>query len=108
LTRQIVAELTRTPGFINWLGVVIAGRMYTITTWETEDAVREVMRNSVHKVAVKQFFTGNLSASATTSVWVPHHINGLWTRCASCGRLSDLAQDSDSCGCGQPLPQAHW
>jgi steroid delta-isomerase-like uncharacterized protein len=108
LTRQIVAELTRTPGFINWLGVVIAGRMYTITTWETEDAVREVMRNSVHQVAVKQFFTGNLSASASTSVWVPHHINGLWTRCASCGRPSDLAQDSDSCGCGQPLPPAHW
>ena len=108
LTRQIVAELTKAPGFIGWLGVVIAGRMYTITTWETEDAVRAVMRNSTHQLAVKRFFTGDLSASATTSVWVPHHINAPWTRCTSCGRIPDRAQKNGRCDCGQPLAQADW
>ena len=48
LTVQIVAELATAPGFIGWLGVVIVGRMYTITTWETEDAVRAVLRSSAH------------------------------------------------------------
>ena len=108
LTVQIVAELTTAPGFIGWLGVVIAGRMYTITTWETEDAARAVMRTSAHQQAVKRLFTEDFTASAATSVWVPHHINALRARCTSCGLLSDLAQRDGSCGCGQPLPPAHW
>jgi heme-degrading monooxygenase HmoA/ketosteroid isomerase-like protein len=108
LTRQIVGELAKAPGFIGWLGVVIAGQMYTITTWETEDAVRAVMRSSAHQVAVKRLLTEDFCADAATSVWVPHHINALWTRCTCCGGVSDLAQNDDSCGCGQPLPQAHW
>jgi predicted ester cyclase/heme-degrading monooxygenase HmoA len=108
LTRQIVAELAKAPGFIGWLGVVIAGRMYTMTTWETEDAVRTIMRSSVHQVAVKRFLTEDFCAGATTSVWIPHHVNALWSRCTSCGSISDLAQNDDSCGCGQPLPRTHW
>jgi len=108
LSAQIAAELTTTPGFIGWLGVVIGGRMYTITTWETEDAVRAVMRSSVHRQAVKRLLTEDLSASATTSVWVPYQINPLRARCTSCGRMSDLAEHDGRCRCGQPLPQAHW
>jgi len=108
LTVQIVAELTTAPGFIGWLGVVIAGRMYTITTWETEDAARAVMRTSAHQQAVKRLFTEDFTASFTTSVWVPHHLNALRVRCTSCGRMSDRAQHYGSCGCGQPLPPAHW
>jgi len=45
---------------------------------------------------------------ATTSVWIPHHINALRARCTSCGGMSDRAEHDGSCGCGQPLPQAHW
>lgn len=108
LTAQIVAELTNTPGFIGWLGVVIAGRMYTITTWETEDAVRTVMRTSAHQQAVKRFFAEDFTASGTTSVWIPQHINAIRARCTSCGRMSDLAENDGICDCGQPLPQAHW
>jgi steroid delta-isomerase-like uncharacterized protein len=108
LTRQIAAELTKAPGFISWLGVVIAGRMYTITTWESEDAIRAVMRSGVHQVAVKRFLTEDFSASAATSVWIPHHINALRIRCTSCGRLSEQAHNSGTCSCGQALPQAHW
>lgn len=46
-------------------------------------------------------------AGAATSVWVPHHINALWARCTSCGRLWDPAQNDGSC-CGQRLPQGRW
>jgi len=108
LTVQIVAELAKAPGFIGWLGIVIAGRMYTITTWESEDAIRAVMRNSAHQIAVRRFLTEDFCAGGTTSVWVPHHVNALRTRCGSCGRMYDLAQDDGRCSCGQPLPQAHW
>ena len=92
LTVQIVAELATAPGFIGWLGVVIAGRMYTITTWETEDAVRAVLCSSAHQLAVKRQLTEDFIAHATTSVWVPHHINTLWTRCTSCGQRRARSQ----------------
>ena len=68
--RPLVAELTKAPGFISWLGMVIVGRMYTLTAWESADAVQEIMRSSLHKDAVKRFFTEDFGAAAATGVWI--------------------------------------
>ncbi len=35
LVRPLVTELTKAPGFISSVGMVIAGRMYTFTAWES-------------------------------------------------------------------------
>lgn len=106
----VAAELAKEPGFISWMGLEIASRLYTITAWDSEDAVRAVMRNTVHLAAMKRFLTQDFCAAAATGVWTAHHLNPVRVRCASCARLTDRAQADELCACGQPLPQppAYW
>jgi len=106
LTAAVVAaELTQEPGFLSWVGMEIGSRLYTITAWESQDAVRAVMRNSTHLAAVKRRLTEDFAAAGSTGVWSAHHVNGVMVRCLSCARLTDRTQDGDLCACGQPLPQ---
>lgn len=106
LTAAVLAtELVEQPGFLGWIGLEIGSRLYTITAWESADAVREIMRSGTHLTAVKRFLTEDFCAAGTTGVWSAHHLNPIRTRCPSCARLSDRAQSGDHCGCDQPLPQ---
>ena len=100
----VAAELAREPGFLSWVGMEIGSRLYTITAWESPDAVRAVMRNSTHLAAVKRFLTEDFCAAGSTGVWSVHHLNAVSVRCPSCAQLTDRAQPADSCACGQPLP----
>jgi heme-degrading monooxygenase HmoA len=106
----VAAELAQQPGFLSWMGLEIGSRLYTITTWESQDAVGQVMRNGVHLAAVKRYLTEDFCAAAATGVWSAHHLNPVRTRCPSCARLTDRTQVSGSCACGQPLPElpAYW
>ena len=105
LTAAVVAaELTQEPGFLSWVGMEIGSRLYTITAWESQDAVRAVMRSSTHLAAVKRFLTEDFGAAASTGVWSAHHVNAVSVRCPSCAQLTDRAQAGDRCACGQPLP----
>jgi steroid delta-isomerase-like uncharacterized protein len=109
IVRPLVAELAKAPGFISWLGMVIAGRMYTLTAWESADAVQEITRNQVHQDAVRKFFSGRFCTAETTGVWIPHHLNPVRVRCPSCGGLCEVTPETEgTCACGQPLPQVHW
>jgi steroid delta-isomerase-like uncharacterized protein len=106
LTAAVVAaELAKQPGFLSWIGLEIGSRLYTITAWESTDAVREIMRNNTHLAVAKRFLTEDFGAAGTTGVWSAHHLNPVRTRCPSCARLTDRARSGDLCGCGQPLPQ---
>ena len=106
LTSAVVAaELAPQPGFLSWVGMEIGSRLYTITAWESQDAVRAVMRNGTHLAAVKRRLTEDFAAAGSTGVWSAHHVNGVLVRCPSCTRLTDRTQDGDLCACGQPLPQ---
>ena len=100
----VAAELAREPGFLSWVGMEIGSRLYTITAWESPDAVRAVMRNSTHLAAVKRFLTEDFCAAGSTGVWSVHHLNAVSVRCPSCAQLTDRAQASGPCACGQPLP----
>jgi steroid delta-isomerase-like uncharacterized protein len=100
----VAAELAREPGFLSWVGMEIGSRLYTITAWESPDAVRAVMRNSTHLAAVKRFLTEDFCAAGSTGVWSVHHLNAVSVRCPSCAQLTDRAQPAGSCACGQPLP----
>ena len=100
----VAAELAQEPGFLSWVGMEIGSRLYTITAWESPDAVRAVMRNSTHLGAVKRFLTEDFCAAGSTGVWSVHHLNAVSVRCPSCAQLTDRAQPADSCACGQPLP----
>ena len=110
LTAAVVAaELAPQPGFLSWVGMEIGSRLYTVTAWENQDAVRAVMRNSTHLAAVKRFFAGDLGAAASTGVWCAHHLNPVRVRCSSCGQWTIQPGDG-TCACGQPLPHSppYW
>jgi Antibiotic biosynthesis monooxygenase len=77
MAAAVAAELTKEPGFLSWVGLGIADRLYTITAWESEEAVRAVMRTRAHKDAVKRFFSGDVGAAVSTGVWIPHHLNAV-------------------------------
>jgi len=106
MAAEVATELTKEPGVLSWLGLSVGDRLYTITAWETEEAVRTVMRNSAHKEAVKRFFSGDLGAAATTGVWIPHHLNAVRLRCPACSALTDDVNAGGTCGCGETLPEA--
>jgi steroid delta-isomerase-like uncharacterized protein len=99
----VAAELTEQPGFISWLGLEIGSRLYTITAWDSPEAVRAVMRNRTHVAAVKRLFAGGLGSAEGTGVWCADHLNPVRVRCTSCAHWT-VPGDDGSCACGQPLP----
>ena len=62
MTSVVAAELTQEPGFLSWVGMEIGSRLYTITAWESQDAVRAIMRNGTHLAAVKRRLTEDFAA----------------------------------------------
>lgn len=104
-SRAVAAEMVDMPGFIAWVGVVIANRMFTITAWEDEEALRQLRRGGTHPKAMDSFFASELGSSAMTSVWKPERINALWVRCDGCGSMEDFELSMGTCQCGQPLPE---
>jgi len=78
--RQIMSALAEEPGH---LGTVFAttpdGRHFVVTAWASVAAV-ESLRRTPHTDATRAFFSGSLGTRVMTSVWVPHHLNPIWTR----------------------------
>jgi steroid delta-isomerase-like uncharacterized protein len=104
-SRAVAAEMVEMPGFIAWIGIVIANRMFTITAWEDAEALAQLRREGTHPEAMEKFFASELGSSAMTSVWKPERINTLWVRCDACGIMEDYELSNAVCQCGQPLPE---
>jgi steroid delta-isomerase-like uncharacterized protein len=109
-SRQVVAEMGTVPGFISWLGVVAAGRMFTATAWEDAETPKHLMRQGSHKQAMGLFFAGDLGTAVHTSVWAVDHQNPIWVRCAACKQVVAYDEGEPICRCGRPLPPAppYW
>jgi steroid delta-isomerase-like uncharacterized protein len=93
----IAAELARAPGFIGWIGVGIAERLYTLTLWEDPEAIRQLRASRQHQTAVRQVFETDFGTALHTGVWVPEHLNPQWLRCPKGGTLIDLDRPDQSC-----------
>ena len=108
-SRDVVAGLLGTPGFISFLGVVVGPRMYTITAWERPEDVARLREDAAHREAAQRFFGDGLASGGQTGVWAPHRLNGMWVRCPGCGTMAP-ASDADTCACGAPAPAppAYW
>lgn len=104
------AELAKTPGFISVVTGGIGSRLFTIAAWESDEAIRSAMRNSVHAAGVKRFYTEDFLASFGSAVYVAHRPGPVWVRCTSCARVMQREQTHGDCSCGQPLPgpPQHW
>jgi steroid delta-isomerase-like uncharacterized protein len=103
-SRPLAAALTKVPGFLSWMGINIGNRLMTITAWESEEAARQVMRQSLHREAVKRFFTEDFGAALHTGVWSAPRLNALWLRCPACAAVVDAAI-TGTCTCGEVLPE---
>lgn len=109
-TREIVAELMGTDGFISFLGVVAGSRMFTISAWESVDDVGRLRDNAAHREAMERLFGPDIASGAQTGVWKPERLNGMWVRCAACGTmaLSDGVAPCATCGAPATEPPAYW
>ena len=46
--RTIAAEMARVPGFIGWVGIAIAERLYTLSLWDDPETIRQLTANAQH------------------------------------------------------------
>jgi steroid delta-isomerase-like uncharacterized protein len=104
MTRATANEMLHMEGFIGLSFFRIGGRGVTISAWEKPEHVKQ-LRSGAHAEAMRRFWA-EVGDSAFTSVWVPDHINPLWVRCGTCGKMNDHEKQSGVCRCGQPLPGA--
>ena len=104
-SRAAAAEMVDMPGFIAWIGVVIAQRLFTITAWEDTESPQQLRHSGPHEEAVERFFSTDFATSALTSVWKPERINALWVRCEACGSMEDYELSGGRSRCGEPLPE---
>jgi steroid delta-isomerase-like uncharacterized protein len=103
-SRAIAAEMARVPGFIGWVGIGIAERLYTLTLWDNPETIRQLTATAQHKAAVRQVFEAKYGTAMHTGVWVPDHLNPQWQRCPKCGTMIDPDRPDASCPCGEASP----
>lgn len=105
LTRATATEMLGMEGFIGLTTMRIGGRGITISAWEKPEQIMQLKKGGTHPEAMKKFWA-ELSNSAFTSVWIPHHINPMWVRCTVCKKMNSYDKNSGVCICGEPLPEA--
>jgi steroid delta-isomerase-like uncharacterized protein len=105
LSRETASEMLGMDGFIGLTLVRVAGRGITISAWEKPEDAKQLAASKAHREAMRRFWT-DLGDSAFTSVWTPDHINPLWVRCRTCGKMADHEKNSGECACGSLLPEA--
>jgi steroid delta-isomerase-like uncharacterized protein len=102
-SREIADRLVDLPGFLSFMGVTVGRRMFTISAWETPEAIQQVRALPEHREAVGRLFGPHLAANAMTSIWAPWRTNGTLVRCEACDKMMRVA--AETCTCGAPLPQ---
>ncbi len=102
---KIVHDFLQEPGFISIVTGFAGDRGFTVTAWEDEESLRRALGKQ-HARAKHDFRTSGLSPGVWTSVWRPHHINRIWTRCLACQQPNDVTDDHRGCThCGASLPE---
>jgi steroid delta-isomerase-like uncharacterized protein len=100
--RQIASELLEAPGFISFVGVTVGNRLHTLTSWESAEAVPEVLKSPTHRESVRLMFGPELGSRAAFGVFVAAEVSAI-VRCNACGKMTRAAE---TCGCGAALPPA--
>lgn len=105
---QIIRDFLEEQGFISIVTGAAGERAFTVTAWESEEALHRALDKS-HARAKHDFRTSDLSPSVWTSVWKPGRTNWQWSRCPACGQPNDATSTTCSL-CAVPLPerQLYW
>jgi len=102
--REIIEHFREMPGFIGILTGFAGLHGFTLTAWESEDALRLATRSGAHSDAMHAFREDGLAGGVFTSVWQPVRLNRMWLRCPR-GHPNDATRPEGKCAvCGEPLP----
>lgn len=106
---KIIQEFLDEPGFIGIVTGAAGERAFTVTAWESEEALHRALDKS-HARAKHDFRTSDLSPAVWTSVWKPERTNRQWVRCGACGQPNDAvgAQVCTVCGAALAEKQLYW
>jgi heme-degrading monooxygenase HmoA len=102
--REIIEHFREVPGFIGIVTGFAGLHGFTLTAWESEEALRLATRSGAHSEAMHAFRQDGLAAGVFTSVWEPVRLNRMWLRCPR-GHPNDATRADGKCEvCGEPLP----
>jgi predicted ester cyclase len=102
--RDIIEHFRETPGFIGIVTGFAGLHGFTLTAWESEEALRLAIRSGAHSEAMLAFRQDGLAGGVFTSVWEPVRLNRMWLRCPL-GHPNDATRADGKCEvCGEPLP----
>ena len=88
--RVVAQQMAQMPGFL--AGLAPSFSMFTATAWQDPGSAAQLLLSGLHKDAVDRVLGADFGTAVFTSVWVPHHLNAMWVRCAACGRMADVEQ----------------
>jgi hypothetical protein len=92
------------PGFIGIVTGFAGLHGFTLTAWESEEALRLATQSGAHSEAMHAFRQDGLAGGVFTSVWEPVRLNRMWLRCPL-GHPNDATRADGTCEvCGEPLP----
>jgi heme-degrading monooxygenase HmoA len=102
--RDIINHFRDMPGFIGIVTGFAGLHGFTLTAWESEEALRAATHSGPHSEAMHAFRQDGLSGGVFTSVWEPVRLNRMWLRCPR-GHPNDATRADGKCEvCGEPLP----
>jgi heme-degrading monooxygenase HmoA len=102
--RDIISHFREMPGFIGIVTGFAGLHGFTLTAWESEQALRAATHSGAHSEAMHAFRQDGLSGGVFTSVWEPLRLNRMWLRCPR-GHPNDATRADGKCEvCGEPLP----
>jgi steroid delta-isomerase-like uncharacterized protein len=102
--REIIAHFREMPGFIGIVTGFAGLHGFTLTAWESDDALRLATHSGAHSQAMHAFRQDDLAGGVFTSVWEPVRLNRMWLRCPL-GHPNDATRADGRCEvCGEPLP----
>jgi heme-degrading monooxygenase HmoA len=102
--RDIINHFRDMPGFIGIVTGFAGLHGFTLTAWESEQALRAATHSGAHSEAMHAFRENGLSGGVFTSVWEPIRLNRMWLRCPH-GHPNDATRADGKCEvCGDSLP----
>ena len=107
--QRLIPELARLPGFLSFTGGGVGDWQFTLTMWESMEALAQLQSLASHREAVKWFFkpgAEGIGSKALTGVWGVERLNTLWVRCTGCEHMVDADAPGALCTtCGAALPE---
>jgi predicted ester cyclase/heme-degrading monooxygenase HmoA len=102
--REIIKHFREVPGFIGIVTGFAGLHGFTLTAWESEEALRRATHSGAHGEAMHAFRHEGLAGGVFTSVWEPVRLNRMWLRCPL-GHPNDATRADGRCEvCGEQLP----